>query len=170
MVVRRALRRLHIRFWHAPSVKLIEILRVAGAPQEALKLVKKIVDTCRICRMWSKPSPKSLTTVRLAHDFNQVVQWDILFHRKVMISHFLDEAIRWTAGSLLKGRKAEDLVEAIMTHWIRHFGPMKVLVADGETGLVSEEVAQFLDRVFVQLKPKLQANTPRWWSDITNFS
>ena len=61
-------------------------------------------------------------------------------------------------------------VEAIMTHWIRHFGPMEVLVADGETGLVSEEVAQFLDRVFVQLKPKLQANTPRWWSDIMNFS
>ena len=65
--------------------------------------------------------------MRLAHDFNQVVQWDILFHLKVMISHFLDEAIRWTAGSLLKGRKAGDLVEAIMTHWIRHFGPMKVL-------------------------------------------
>ena len=100
-VVRRTLRRLHIRFWHAASAKLIEILRVAGAPQEALKLVKEIVDTCRICRMWARPSPKSLTTVRLAHDFNQVVQWDILFHRKIMISHLLDEAIRWTVGSLL---------------------------------------------------------------------
>ena len=104
--------------------------------------------------MWARPSPKSLTTVRLAHDFNQVVQWDILFHRKQMVSHLLDEAIRWTVGSLLKGRKAEDLIEAIMTHWIRHFGPMKVLVADGETGLCSEEVAQFLDRVLVQLKTK----------------
>ena len=43
-----------------------------------------------------------------------------------------------------------------MTHWIRHFGPMKVLIADGETGLVSEEVAQFLDRQnpAVQLKTK----------------
>ena len=51
MVVRRTLRRLHIRFWHAPSAKLIEILRIAGAPQEALRLVKEIVDTCRICRM-----------------------------------------------------------------------------------------------------------------------
>ena len=48
LVVRRTLRRLHIRFWHAASAKLIEILRVAGAPQEALKLVKEIVDTCRI--------------------------------------------------------------------------------------------------------------------------
>ena len=31
---------------------------------------------------------------------------------------------------------------------------MKVLVADGEKGLASEEVAQFLDRVLVQLKTK----------------
>ena len=45
MVVRRTPRRLHIRFWHAPSAKPIEILKVVGAPQEALKLVKEIVDT-----------------------------------------------------------------------------------------------------------------------------
>ena len=120
---RRTLRRLRIRFWHATSAKLIEILRVAGAPQDALKLVKEIVDTCRIRWMWSKPSPQSLTTTRRATDFNQLVQWDILFHRKLMVSQLLDEAIRWSAGSLLKGKTAEDLIEAIMTHWIRHFGP-----------------------------------------------
>ena len=102
--------------------------------------------------MWAKPTPKSLTTVRLAQDFNQVVQWDILFHKKVMISHLLDEAIRWSAGSILQGKTAEDLIASIMTNWIRYFGPMKVLVADGEKGLASEEVAQFLDRVLVQLK------------------
>ena len=55
---------------------------------------------------------------------------------------------------MLKGRKAEYLIEAIMTHWVRLFGPMTVLVADGETGLCSEEVAQFLDRVLIQLKTK----------------
>ena len=153
-VVRRTLRRLHIRFWHAASAKLIKILRVAGAPQEALKLVKETVDTCRICRMWAMPLPKSLTNVRLATDFNQAVQWDILFHRKIMVSHFLDEAIRCTAGSILKGKSAEDLIAAISTHWIRHFGPMGVLIADGEKGLASEEVAQFLDRALVQLKTK----------------
>ena len=35
LVVRHTLRRLHIRFWHAASAKLIEILRIARAPQEA---------------------------------------------------------------------------------------------------------------------------------------
>ena len=47
-VVKRTLRRLHIRFWHASASKLVEILRMAGAPKSALTLVKGTVDTCRI--------------------------------------------------------------------------------------------------------------------------
>ena len=63
-VVKRTLRRLHIRFWHAAAAKLVEILRMAGAPRSALNLVKDIVDTCRICRAWQWPPPKSMTTTR----------------------------------------------------------------------------------------------------------
>ena len=85
--------------------------------------------------MWAKPLPKSLTNVRLATDFNHVVQWDILFHRKLMVSHLLDEAIRWTAGSILKGKTAEDFIAAISTHRIRHLGPMGVLIAGRREGL-----------------------------------
>ena len=153
-VVRRTIRRLHVRFWHASTAKLVEILRLAGAPQSALKLVKEIVDTCRICRMWSKPAPKSMTTSRMAQDFNQIVQWDILFHRKIMVTHLLDEAIRWTVGETLASKSAIDLVESIMGGCVRYYGPMQILVADGERGLATEEVSQFLDRVFIQLKTK----------------
>ena len=56
-VVKRTLRRLHIRFWHAAAAKLVEILRLAGAPRSALALVQWIVDTCKICRAWRRPLP-----------------------------------------------------------------------------------------------------------------
>ena len=154
MVVRNSLRRLHIRFWHASSAKLIELLRVAEVPQEALSLVKEGVDTCRVCWMWTKPLPKSLTTVCLATDFKQVVQWDISFHRKLMVTHSPDKAARWTAGSILMGMTPEGLIAAIMTHWIRHIGPTGVFIAGGEQSLVSEEVAQFLARAPVHFKTK----------------
>ena len=52
--------------------KLLEILRPAGAPLSAQRLVKEIVDTCRVCRMWSKPAPKSMTTVRMAKDLSLI--------------------------------------------------------------------------------------------------
>ena len=153
-MLRTTLRRLHIRFWHTGTAKMIDILMLAGAPNNALNIVKEIVDTCRVCRMWSNPSPKSMTTSRMARDFNEIVQWDILFHRKTMISHLLDEATRWTVASLLASKNAQALIEAIMTGWARYHGPMKLLIADGERGLATEEVAQFLDRVFIPLKTK----------------
>ena len=55
---------------------MVQLLRLAGAPSAAIKLVKEIVDTCRICRLWWRPTPKSMTHVRLAKDFNNVIQWD----------------------------------------------------------------------------------------------
>ena len=112
-VVKRTLRRLHIRLWHAPASRMIELLRLAGAPSSAIKMVKEIVDTCRICRLWWRPLPKSMTNARLAKAFNHVIQWGILFHRKVMISHCIDEAIRWSAGSILPDRSAPSLIRAI---------------------------------------------------------
>ena len=153
-VVKRTLRRLHIRLWHAPAARMIELLRLAGAPSSAIKQVKEIVDTCRICRLWWRPTPKSMTNVRLAKSFNHVIQWDILFHRRVMISHCIDEAIRWSAGSILPDRHATSLIRAITNDRIRHHDVPELIIADGEKGLVSEEVAQWLDRHRCQLKPK----------------
>ena len=118
-------------------------------------LVRGIVDSCRICRSWQRPPPKSITTTRLATDFNMIVQWDILFHRRIMISHLLDEAIRLTVASILSDREAPSIIEAIGVHWVGRFGGMKLLVADGESGLASEEVAQYGDRCVPSIELKI---------------
>ena len=104
--------------------------------------------------MWKRPTPKAATSTRLATCFNDTVQWDILFYRQHMISHLLDEAVRWSAGSVLAHKDAPSLIKAIAQDWIRTNGPMKVLIADGEKCLASEEVSQCLDRWQVQLKVK----------------
>ena len=41
-VIRRTLRRLHVRFWHAASKRMIELLTRAGAPAAAIKLLPEI--------------------------------------------------------------------------------------------------------------------------------
>jgi hypothetical protein len=153
-VVRRTLRRLHIRLWHHGVAKMSNLLKHAGAPATAVKLLPEIIDTCRICRMWKRPTPKSATNTRLAEKFNDTVQWDILFYKKEMISHMLDEAIRWSSASVLPKKDAPALITAISRDWIRPFGGMRLLIADGETAMVSEQVSQFLDRTNVQLKAK----------------
>ena len=64
--VKMALRRLHIRFWHASTARMTEILKAAGVPAETLKLIKPVVDTCRTCRIWAKPAPNASAPSRMA--------------------------------------------------------------------------------------------------------
>ena len=152
--MRRTLRRLHVRFWHCPAARLIDILKHAGAPHEAIKMVPSIIDTCKICRLWMRPSPKSITTTRLATDFNQVVQFDILFHKEFMIGVLIDESIRWTAADVLEDKAASTLIMFLTTMWIRPYGSMRLLVSDQEGGLMGEAIAQHCDRWNIEMKPK----------------
>jgi hypothetical protein len=129
-----------------------ELLMRAGAPPSALTMIKTIVDTCRVCRMWTRPGPKSMQATRLATGFNELVQWDILFIDDVMVSHCIDEATRWSAGDILSSKSAIKIIESLTKTWLRPYGPMKVLTTDQEAGLTGEEAAQWCDRWAIQIK------------------
>ena len=81
-------------------------------------------------------------------------QWDILFYKDYAISHLIDEATRFTVASILPGRSGVDFIRAIDKDWVRIFGPPRLIVADCETGLDTEEVRQWLDRLPSEVNPK----------------
>ena len=85
----RALRRLHLRFWHASSQRLSALLETAGVSNEVLKLIPAVCDTCSIRRMWANHGHRSILTTRTADRFNLVVQTDLLF---------IEDHIRWHAS------------------------------------------------------------------------
>ena len=55
------------------------LLRAAGAPESAIRCIPDIVDKCRPCRTWAKPTPAPAATSRLVEYFNALVQHDLLF-------------------------------------------------------------------------------------------
>ena len=80
-VVRRTLRMLHIRWWHASAKRMYSILQSTGV-QIPISTISEIVDTCRACRLWQRTPPNAAATIRHLDKFNQVVQHDLTFFDK----------------------------------------------------------------------------------------
>jgi len=122
-------------------------LRAAGAPNNVLELVREIVETCSICRTWTRPGPDTVASGRIVVGFNVEVEGDILFitlaGTKYTFLHLVDRGVRWESTKVLDNRTTPELLTAIDTCWVSIFGPMKVLIFDGETGLNDEEAEDY---------------------------
>ena len=130
------------------------LLNAAGVPESTLNLIKDVVDTCRICRCWTRPTPKPIEPTRPSTELNQAVQWDILVYEDYMIRHIVDVATRFCTASVIPSKSAQDLIRCIHRFWFRFFGAPKLIIADGETGLDSEEVKRWPDIMRSEIKPK----------------
>ena len=144
---RRILRKLHLRWFHAPSARMKRLLKAAGVPTDVVSMVDSIVDTCRSCRLWAQHGQRPQSTVKLSTAFNDEVQLDILYHGNYQIGHLIDGCIRWTVATTLEDKDTESLLNFIWTSWIQPFGPMHVLTVDGEGALASEQAAVALERM-----------------------
>ena len=153
-VVRRALRRLHLRWYHAGAATMKRLLSLAGVPASVTSQVGTVVDTCRICRSWARPAPKSVATSRISERFGEVVQSDLLFYKRKVILHVVDEATRYSVAVLLPNKSEEAIKEGFSMGWTRHYGPPQKVIADGEGGIMS------LDSWFQSQKIELRPRAP----------
>ena len=152
--VRMTLRKLHIRWYHAPAAAMTRLLDRAGVPKQILDMILPIVQTCRACRAWAKPAPLNVATIDLPDSFNQSVECDIMFYKKYKIFHLVCRCTRWYHAVVITDREDDTLIYAIDT-WVRIHGPMQELISDAETGLaVSEKTQQYLDRKGIRYKPR----------------
>ena len=157
-IVNHALRKLHVRWFHCTSSRMASMLKAAGIPDKTLKLIDAVVSTCKICRLWTRPTNKSHTSTRLSVSFNEVIQMDILYYQEDVILHMIDEATRWTSACVLPSKSAHDICSSITNTWFRIFGPPTCIISDAESGLTSEEALVWAERWNVDIKTKPQGS------------
>eukprot|EP00435_Cladocopium_sp_Y103_P051132 s594_g15.t1 len=150
-VVRRTLRKLHIRWYHAGSRKMQVLLEAAGVNPQILAMIPSIIDTCDICRHWQRPGPKSVASTRLAETFNKEVQMDLLFYKTHVVLHCIDSCTRWTSVSLLPNREPSSIIDGFANCWVRLFGPPTCILSDQEGGLITDLVGDWMDRRGIQV-------------------
>ena len=150
---KRLLLGLHERFWHSGAGDLQSMLTRAGMPAEVTKLVPETIAACAVCRKFSKL--KSRPKVRANHpsSFNEEVQvdWFRLWDHWFMM--VIDVATRYKTIIQVPGRDLQSALQALLHGWFRYFGPMKKLVSDQESCLMSHEAAAEFERLTIQREP-----------------
>ena len=146
-IVTRALRKLHIRWWHCSATRMITILAQAGLPENVLSKIKDVCDTCRICRSWTRPTSKAMSHLTQASGFNERVQLDLLFIDTYIIVHLCDEATRFSMAEVIKTKEPTDILSGIKKAWVRVFGVPQLFISDSEGALGSEEASIWAERL-----------------------
>ncbi|CAJ1416651.1 unnamed protein product [Effrenium voratum] len=151
-VVRRALRRLHLRWYHCSAAKMRALLSAAGTSREVLALVSEVVDTCAVCRAWQRPGIKAATSSKLPEAMNMIAQCDLLFYKDYVLFYMVDMTTRWTAAEVIPNRTADSILAAMDNCWIRFFGPPQALMSDQEGALATDYAAEQMSRRGINLQ------------------
>eukprot|EP00435_Cladocopium_sp_Y103_P042293 s661_g11.t1 len=145
-VVRRTLRKLHIRWFHCSAKRMCTLLSAAGVSKDVLMLVPSIIDTCDICRNWQRVGPRTVTSSRVPDTFNLEVQIDLLFYKTNVVLHCVDACTRWTAVEILPDREPTSILDGFARCWIRIFGAPSTILCDQEGGVISDLAAEWFER------------------------
>ena len=144
---------LHERFWHANAGDLQSLLTKSGMPSDVVKLVPEVIAGCSICRKFSKL--KSKPTVKAKHPmtFGEEVQADYFQLWDQWFIIFIDVATRYKVVTKVSGRDLPTALHVLLHNWLRFFGPMRKLVSDQESCLMSHEAAAELERLNISREP-----------------
>ena len=109
----KALKRLHMRWWHCSSSRMSSLLKAAGVSKSTLDLIPSVCAACKSCRAWQQPGHRSMTSSRLSTRFNEVVQFDLVFIEDKIVGHLIDEATKWSVVDVLENRETSTILSFI---------------------------------------------------------
>ena len=75
-------------------------MKAAGVPESILKMIPEVVHSCRECRAWLTPKPRTLPSLRVSFKFNEHVEMDLMFYNKEVIFHMIDRRARWHSACI----------------------------------------------------------------------
>ena len=151
-MAKRLILGLHERLWHAPYLDVKNVLVRCGMPWR--KLAADAISTCAICRKYARAHRRPQTKgTNLSRHFNDLVQIDLFKCDDSWFLLVVDEATRYKVATLCQGRELQHIFSALMRGWMRYFGPMRTLVSDQETSLMSVEAGSECQRLGITRQP-----------------
>ena len=149
----RQIRKLHRQFAHPIPGKLKKLLRDAGVDDKVLMaLVDNVSRECDVCKRFKRPPLRPIVSFPLANDFNETVAMDIKVIDSKLVLHMIDHVTRYSSACVLRNKRKETIVQALMEYWVRIFGAPTYILTDNGGEFVNDEVVEYAEKFNIQLR------------------
>ena len=123
--------KLHRRFAHASSKRIIGLLRKAGKSDKELEEeLEKLQRSCDFCLKHQRASPIPSVCLPLASEFNELVSMDLKLINGVWILHCIDYLTRFSVAHTVRSHDPNEVIEKFFIIWISLFGPPQRILTD----------------------------------------
>ena len=152
-VNKKKILKLHKQFAHPAPERLKKLIRNSGVDDDnIMKLVDNISDSCDICKRFRKPPSRPVVGFPLASEFNQTVAMDIKYINSQPVLHMIDHASRFSTACLLRNKKTETVIQAVMQNWIQIFGQPQSFLTDNGGEFVNSQLLELAEKFNISLK------------------
>jgi hypothetical protein len=146
--------RLHKRFGHPGSDRLLNTLQKAGVPRsDVRKLVEQVTEECPTCMKNGRPTSRPIVCAPLSSDFNDLVSIDIAYFEGHPFLKVIDVFSRYAVAVPLPDKTQRSLIDALDQCWFTYFGPMRRILGDPAGENTGDVFLRFCDSYSIQVLP-----------------
>ena len=152
--IKNKAKKLHIQFCHPTADRLIKLLINAGTHDQNIHdVIREVTSQCDTCIRNKKAPLRPAVGFPLATQFNEMVAIDLKSRgQDGYILHIIDHLTRYSNACLIKNKRKETIVKAIMDHWIRIFGSPKSFLTDNGGEFINQEFIDLAEKFNIVLK------------------
>ena len=114
--------KLHLQFGHAPSNKIIQLVKDVGIEDtELFQCITEAEKICSSCKSYKKRKLRPVVRFALAKEFNEVVSIDIKPYENIFLLHVIDHSTRFSAATVIQSKHNEVIIDNFCKHWVTLF-------------------------------------------------
>ncbi|XP_039900576.1 uncharacterized protein LOC120741662 [Simochromis diagramma] len=150
----KVLVKLHKQFGHASAERLLRLIQSSGnTDKQCAVILQEIVRDCDICQKYCKTKPRPAVGLPLASEYNETVAMDLHeLEPNVWYLHIIDHFTRFSAGSIVKTKKAAEIVNSFIHTWISIHGAPRRLYTDNGGEFNNTDIRDMAENFNIEVK------------------
>ena len=153
---KKIIHKVHKQVGHHSKKKMLSLLRNSSIKWDQGKMIAELdrmLEQCEGCILKKRTPCKPAASIPLADGFNQVVGMDLkVYGDGTIILYVIDFWSKLLQARVVKSKRSEDIIAALLECWVAHYGVFQATVHDNGGEFISGAFSEMCDLLGIEDK------------------